>query len=389
MKPARLVRPYRDRIRGAYRISEQFLPWVASPCRLRSWWKGHEDFDFPGTRYLLDQAPFRAEVLHLHNLHGDYFDLRELPRLALAAPAVVTLHDAWLLSGHCAHSFDCERWKTGCGSCPDLGIWPPLRRDGAAFNWQRKREIYRQSRLSLVCPSRWLADKVRQSILLPAVSALRVIPNGVDTSLFRPGDKAAARNRLGWAQDAFIVVFAASYARRSQWRDCRALREAIHLAAQGAPAEPICCFAIGDTAPPEQAGAARIAFLPYRDSMSECYQAADVYLHPARADTFPTTVLEALACGTPVVATAVGGIPEQIVDGVTGFLSPAGDSDSLARHLLRLLREPEVRRRMGQAAATQVAERFPLAAMVDEYISLYEEIARAGGNPKPGPAGAR
>ena len=227
------------------------------------------------------------DVLHLHNLHGDYFDLRELPRLSRAVPTIITLHDAWLLAGHCSHSFDCERWKTGCGSCPRLDIPPALRRDGTAFNWQRKREIYQNSRLSLVCPSQWLADKVRQSILMPGADRLEVIPNGVDTSVFKPGDKAAARERLGWPQEASIVMFAANGVRQSIWKDYPTMREAVRLAGEKAVGRPIRFFAIGDSAPAEQVGAAKIEFLHYRDSLAECYQAADAYLHAAKGRHLP------------------------------------------------------------------------------------------------------
>jgi len=382
MAAARRASAYSGRVRGAGHLGVRWLPRLASPKRLWSWWAGHEDFHFPGTRHLLEHAPFTPDVLHLHNLHGDYFDLRELPRLSRTLPTIITLHDAWLLAGHCAHSFNCERWKTGCGSCPDLGIWPALRRDGTAFNWRRKQDIYRNSRLWLVCPSRWLADKVRESTLMLGATTLRVIPNGVDTSAFKPGDKRAARDCLGWPQAEFIVMFAANRGRQSPWRDYPAMREAIRLAAEKAVGKPIRFFAIGDTAPVERAGAAKIEFLPYRDSLAACYQAADVYLHAAKVDTFPTTILEALACGTPVVATRVGGIPEQIVDGQTGFLSPEGDAESLARHLLRLLEEPQLCHHMGGAAGVDAEKRFSLARMAKDYVSLYEEIFQGD----PGPA---
>jgi glycosyltransferase involved in cell wall biosynthesis len=374
MAAAKWLNQYSGRIRGAQRVSERWVPRLASPRRFWSWWAGHEDFDFPGTVHLLEQAPFMPDVLHLHNLHGDYFDLRELPRLSRAVPTIITLHDPWLLAGHCSHSFDCERWKTGCGSCPRLDITPALRRDGTALNWQRKRKIYRSSRLSLVCPSQWLADKVRQSILMPGAARLKVIPNGVNTLVFKPGDKAAARERLGWPQEAFIVMFAANGVRQSIWKDYPTMREAIRLAGEKAGGRPLRFFAIGDTAPPEQAGAARIEFLPYRDSLAECYQAADVYLHAARADTFPTTIIEALACGVPVVATAVGGIPEQILDGETGFLVPAGDAPALAERLARLAQSPELVRAMAAAACRDATDRFSLERMVSDYALLYREV---------------
>lgn len=374
MVPARWINMYSGRVRGAQRVAERWFPRLASPRRFWSWWRGYEDFDFPGTRHLFEQIPFVPDVLHLHNLHGDFFDLRELPWLSKKVPTMITLHDAWLLAGHCAHSFACDRWRLGCGCCPDLNIPPALRYDGSACNWQRKRDIYQHSRLSIVCPSQWLADKVNQSILVQGVERLRVIPNGVDTSKFRPGDKTAARNRLGWPQDAFIVIFAANGVRQSIWKDYPTMREAIRLTGEKAVFRPVHFFAIGEPAPAEQVGAARIEFIPYCDSLAAYYQAADVYLHAAKADTFPTVIIEALACGTPVVATAIGGIPEQILDGVTGFLVPAGDAPALAERLSQLAQFPEQVRVMGLAASRDAVDRFSLERMVCEYKRLYQEL---------------
>src|SRR5215510_6516066 len=138
---------------------------MAQPSRWLDIHRGVEDFHFPGTRSLLQMTPRMPDIVHLHNLHGGYFDLRVLPWLSRQLPVVVTLHDAWLLTGHCAHSFDCERWKSGCGQCPDLDIYPAIARDGTAHNWRRKREIYRNSRLYVGTPSRWLMQRVEQSIM--------------------------------------------------------------------------------------------------------------------------------------------------------------------------------------------------------------------------------
>ena len=94
-------------------------------------WKrrqGQEDFDFPASHTLLGLTPRPPDIVHFHNMHGGYFDLRALPVISRRIVVVVTLHDSWLLSGHCAHSFDCERWRSGCGSCPDLSIPPAIRR---------------------------------------------------------------------------------------------------------------------------------------------------------------------------------------------------------------------------------------------------------------------
>src|SRR6266404_8536697 len=118
------------------------LRLLTHPRALTEQYRGIEDFNFPATYCLLDLSPKIPNLVHCHNLHGEYFDLRALSGLSRQVPVIITLHDAWLLSGHCAHSLDCERWNTGCGHCPYLTIEPDIRRDATAYNWRRKREIY-------------------------------------------------------------------------------------------------------------------------------------------------------------------------------------------------------------------------------------------------------
>ena len=350
---------------------------VASPRKALTRYRGIEDFGYPGTWRLLSMNDTRPDVLHCHNLHGDYFDLRALPWLSREVPLVMTLHDAWLLSGHCAHSLACERWETGCGHCPDLTLEPAVRRDATAYNWRRKRSIYEDSRLHVATPSKWLMSKVERSMLSTAIAEARIIPNGVDTSVFRPGDREAARVSLGIEPTARVVLVAATSVRQNPWKDFTAAREAVRLAAESLAQHDVVLIALGDEAPPERAGLAEIRFLRHEldaDAVALHYQAADVYLHPARADTFPNTVLEALACGTPVVATAVGGIPEQITEGATGFLVPAGDARALAERLAQLLSDAALRAELGKRGVETVRSRFDVRHQVDAYLAWYEEL---------------
>ena len=79
--------------------------------------------EFPGSHRVLDVTPAPPDILHCHNLHGEYFDLRILPELTRRLPVVLTLHDAWLLGGGCAHSVDCDRWRDDCGDCAQADLY--------------------------------------------------------------------------------------------------------------------------------------------------------------------------------------------------------------------------------------------------------------------------
>jgi glycosyltransferase involved in cell wall biosynthesis len=368
--------------------------YIAQPSRAIYARYGIEDFDFPGSYRLLELPAQRPEVVHLHNLHGGYFDLRALPRLSRQLPVVLTLHDAWLLSGHCAHSFDCERWRSGCGQCPDLSIYPATQRDATAYNWRRKQRIFARSRLHVATPSQWLMKKVEHSILAPAIVESRVIPNGVDLATFHPGDRMRAREMLGIPLDAHVVLFTGYGIRGNIWKDYSTMRAAISGAAARMRAHNVLFIALGENAPPEQIDTAEIRFVRYEentDAVARYYQAADAYIHAAKVDTFPNSVLEALACGIPVVATAVGGVPEQIkplrglgsgargllryeAEEATGILVPPGHAEEMAASLAALLEDRALRVRIGNNAARDAAIRFDLQRQAHDYLTWYDQV---------------
>lgn len=338
---------------------------------------GLEHFGYPGTRGLLRLFPEPPDIVHAHNLHGGYFDLGYLPDLSGQAPLILTLHDAWLLSGHCAHSLACERWLSGCGHCPDLTLPIPLRRDATAYNWRRKQRIYRRSRVFVATPSNWLMEKVRRSMLWPSVSEARVIPNGIDLTVFRPGDRTEARQILGLPPEAQVVLFVGRATRRSPWKDYLTMERAIAAVASQSHDIPLVFVCLGEQAETERIGRAQLRFDAFQDDIRKVvayYRAADIYLHAARADTFPSTVLEAMACGLPVIATAVGGITEQVQNGITGLLAPPADGGALAAAAGRLLSDASLRERMG-AAAIEVADNcFDQDRMISDYLTWYERI---------------
>ena len=399
------------------RVFGRALRHLAAPSHWIHWQLGIEDFGSAGTAHIAEMFPRRPDVLHCHNLHGQlrgaggYFDLRALASLSRRFPVILTLHDAWLFTGHCAHSFACERWRTGCGRCPDLTIYPAIRRDATAHNWRRKRRIYRRSSFFVATPSQWLLDKAKDSILAPAIRGARVVPNGVDLAVFRPGSQSHARRALGLPLDAVVLLSASVGIRDNVFKDYATLKRAVDLVADALPERHVVLVALGDASPTEHVGRATIRFVPHTldaTVVATYYHAADVYVHAARIDTFPNTVLEALACGVPVVATAVGGIPEQLKslrdpaladsgdnrhaygpDEATGLLVTAGDARAFANAVLLLLDYKELRARLGGNAVRDAHVRFDLEYQVTSYLSWYEQIIedqQAKVSPRPTPS---
>ncbi len=370
------ISPLVGKVRGVG-LARSLLRQIGQPTHILNRWQGVEDFDFPGSWKLLEHLPERPDLVHCHNLHGGYFDLRVLSTLSAQVPLILTLHDAWLLSGHCAHSFECDRWMIGCGHCPDLTIYPAIQRDATSYNWERKHEIFRKSRLYIATPSLWLMRKVERSMLMAGVVDLRVIPNGVDLSVFRPADKLEARRMLGLPLEGKILLSVAPWIRSSSLKDYATMRAVVARLSERFRDEQVLFLALGEHGSPERIGGVELRFIPYQENpetVARYYQAADVYMHAARAETFPNAIVEALACGTPVVAMSVGGISEQVENGHTGLLVQLGDSAAMASCIERFFRDEELRLKFAINAAEIARRRFDLNVQVEAYLRWYEQI---------------
>jgi glycosyltransferase involved in cell wall biosynthesis len=355
--------------------------WLANLSELGRWYewrRGIEDFNFPGTAHLLDLAPGKPDVIHTHTLHGAYFDLRLLAPLSQRVPVVFTLHNEWAFTGHCACANGCNRWEIGCGSCPDLGAYPAVKRDNTSYNLRRKLDIYSRSRLFVSAPSRWLLDMALRSVLRPAIVEARVIPNGIDLAIFKPGDRKVARQQLGLPQAARVALFVANNARSNPFKDYATMEAAVEKIAARLIKQEVIFLCLGGEGAERKIGSATFRYIGYQADpakVAQFYQASDIYLHAAKTESFGLAVSEALACGVPVVATAVGGIPEVVEDKRAGFLIPPGDSDAMAGHAIRLLEDGPMRRKLSDWAAESARRRFDLERQVDEYLEWYRELA--------------
>ena len=381
-----------DRLRPLSGRASRAAGLIASPGKIVDEYRGVENFDFPGARRLLRLALESADVVHLHNLHDffGYFDLRILQTLSEVVPVVVTLHDSWMFTGHCAVTLDCNRWEHGCGSCPYLDTYPAVRRDSTDRNWLRKREIYENSSLFVAAPSRWLMERAQVSILSRGIVGTKIIPNGVDLSIFRPGDKAAARERLGLALDERIVLSLA----RDRFKDLSTLRTAAEILGDRAGTDHITLVVLGKNREAETSRGVTIRFVGYETDearVAAYYQAADVYVHAARVggENHSLAILEALACGLPVVATDVGGIPEQVKgprlgasssrrrsnrDDATGILTPPGDPKAMADAVAHLIEDTPLLRTYSANAVVDAGRRFNIEKQVETYLEWYGEI---------------
>jgi len=330
--------------------------------------RGHQYLDLPGSHRVPDLIGGDWDVLHAHNLHGGYFDLAALSDLSRRAPLVLTMHDMWLVTGHCGYSCGCDRWEIGCGTCPDLTLYPAIPRDATGPNLKRKARVLGDTSLTVTSPARWALDLAGASYLRS--KAARHIPNPVDTHVFRPGDKRAARRTLGLPEDRPIILLPARLAFDNEYKAAWMLEEAVGALRD----RHVLGVAFGAESEEPRDGLRILAESFDEAWVAEAYRAADVVVYPSRAETSPLAIIEAFATGRPVVATKVGGVSELLDDGRNGLLVEPGDAAGFARAVRTLLDSPELAEGLGEAGLNDVRERHDLDDVVDAWLALYEEL---------------
>ena len=331
---------------------------------------------YPSSFALLDH-PWLAEtqVVQLYNTHGGYFTHRVLPELSRRRPVVWRLSDMWPFTGHCAYSLDCERWKTGCGHCPLLHEYPGLPWDTTARLFRIKERLYASSRLTIVATNSWMEGLVRQSPLLGRFPLHR-IPNGVDVSVFRPMEKAAARRALGIDDTLPVVLFAAHVARPGTRKGGEYVSPSLErAAAQGSRFRLVVLGEDAEAWPEARAyPTTRVGFTADNARLAAVYSAADVLLWPAVAENFPNGIVEAMACGTPAVAFDTGGVRDAVRHLETGYLAAFRDVEDLARGVHLLIGDAAQRGRLSEACRRVAADDYSDERQARRYHDLYARL---------------
>ncbi|WP_035068308.1 glycosyltransferase [Nitratidesulfovibrio termitidis] len=318
------------------------------------------------------------DILHLHWVGEGFLTPFSLGRLC--GPVVWTMHDTFPFTGGCHFtSTGCTRYRGMCGHCPELGSSTAA--DISRLHWWWKRRAIRRIRPFIVSPSREYAERARQSGML-GDCPVEVIPNGLDVNAFRPIPREQARALLGLPQDGKLLLFGALLATGDSNKGFDLLLDALHrLRGMGMADFSAVVFGsatLGTTLPCPVHVLGR---LHDTVTLALAYSAADVFVCPSRQENFPNTVMEAMACGTPVAAFSVGGLPDLVEDGVTGLLAAPADAASLAHAIARIVNEPAAAARMAGAARRKAVGEYSLPVLARRYADLYERVLeqRRGG----------
>jgi len=317
----------------------------------------------------------RADLLHLHLIYNRaFFSMLAMPILSRLKPVVWTIHDCWPTSGMCVHTFNCERWLTGCKvKCPYPRGRSPLRYYTPAFHWLLKRMIYKHIDATLVVASKWMQDRVQRSPLLGNLPC-HLIPFGIDLETFVPRPKAECRERLGIWPDQRVIVFRGVALENDRYKGMRWLKAALTLYQ---PNKPTCLLILDD-------GRDFMSLWPkYRvinmgwvdgEQLIDVLCAGDLFLMPSIQESFGLMAVESMACGTPVVVLEGTSLPEVIKAPLGGVAVPSEDVVSLAGAIDRLLKDDDLRKKLGRQGRKIAEQEYSLALYVERHLRLYEAV---------------
>lgn len=306
----------------------------------------------------------QPDVIGLHNIHGYYLNYKVLFQYIKTKqiPVLWTFHDCWPFTGHCTFfdSVDCKKWQTHCEQCPIIKNYPKALKDRSYLNFEDKKEAFNNVKnLTIVTPSKWLSKNVKKSFLNGY--AVEVIHNGIDLDTFKP-DK-----RLPHEDENLILGVASTWDARKGLNDFVQLRQKL--------AENYQIVLIGLSAKQVKDLPHGIKGIERTENVSalvDWYNKATVFVNPTYVDNFPTTNIEALACGTPVITYNTGGSPEAIC-GETGRVVEKGNIKGLSEAIHRVEKSNYIAKKCRERAV----KFFNRESRYLDYLNLYTNYSKS------------
>jgi len=323
----------------------------------------------------LDHELVQSDILQLHWV-SDFIDHKSFfASIPDSLPIVWTLHDMNPFSGGCHYSNGCDKYATQCESCPQLAN--PSQRDLSACSFKIKLDALHTKNLHIVTPSTWLEREARRSHVFSRATSFQTIHNGLDTEVYSPRERGEVRRKLDIPDDVTVIGFGA-HSLGAQRKGFHLLLDAL---AKLQTKVKVMGLVFGSGSVPDSDGSLptirTAGIVNDQRDQSDIYSAFDVVVIPSIEDNLPNIGVEAMACGTPVIAFDTGGIPDYVRPNETGLLARVSDSEGLARQIGWLVDRPEEIRRMGSNSRQLAVREFNASLQVHKYIELYESILQA------------
>jgi len=319
-----------------------------------------------------------ADIIHLHWVNHSFLNPKHLAEIAkLNKPVVWTFHDSNAFTGGCHVRYDCDHFKKECGDCPLLKNTAP--NDISHQAWLQKNKAYETLDFTVIAPSSWMLASVKASSLMSG-KAVQQIPNTLETAVFKPTDKQKAKELAGLPANKFIFLSGFMPSRKDLHKGTTYLLESLALLKErlGIEADQIELVVFGnrnaDDVPDFPFKTTFLGTINDDEKLANCYAAADAFLTPSLEDNLPYTVMESLACGTPVIAFTTGGIPDMVQHEYNGYLAKYRSSESFADGMEWIIKHPE-RKKLNQQARQTVMDNFSEEVISKKHIALYNQLS--------------
>lgn len=314
---------------------------------------------------------FNPDIVHLHWINKGFINVRSL--IGIRKPIVWTLHDMWAFTGGCHYAYDCERYIIGCGKCPVL--LSGKESDMSRYFYKRKKAIYKQlSSLTIVTPSRWMADLARKSGIFGDCRVLAV-PNAININVYHPADKNEARKLLGLPEKKQLILFNAMNATTDERKGYSYLISAL----DSMKLPDVGLVIVGSDRlsgmEPADLDVYLQGIITDTKTMVNCFNACDVFVLPSLQDNLPNTVMESLACGTPVVAFNTGGIPDMLDHKKNGYLAEYKSVADLTNGIKWSLYDADAGT-LSDNARQKILNEFSEEIIIQKHVNLYHELLK-------------
>lgn len=313
-----------------------------------------------------------ADVVHIQMAHATPFlSLLSISKLAREKKLVWTVHDPWLLTGHCIYFMDCPRWETGCGYCPDLKRHLPMRNDLTSFNWRIKREVFKKVNANLVVASEWMLDIVKKSPILSHLSCT-LIPFGTDVEIFKPLDKAECRRKLNIAEDCYVI--SCRWASHNAFKGIDYLKKALEDLYLDKPTY-ILGFDSYVSKPdlPDRYIFMNLGWVDDQTKIAEILNASDVFVMPSLAESFGLMAIETMSCGVPIIVFD-GTSLSNVVQAPIGGISIPRDATILAVEIRNLITDLNKQKNISQNARNIAVDKYQFETYAAKHADLYRSI---------------
>ena len=366
---------YTAKIKTFFRIAIDYLFITLFSVKER----GRFSFPFVGKDISNLKIVQEADIINLHWINEGFFSIKTLKRVAnLGKPVVWTLHDMWAFTGGCHYSLGCRKFESKCSFCPSLRIRGE--NDFSNKIFKEKFELFEQFDVNIVTCSEWLASETKKSSLLKGKKII-VIPNTLKTKIYKPINRVSALNKINLDTSKKYILFGTMTLKDE--------RKGFDLFIQ--------CVKILKDSYPELSGSLKLLVvgsgknmrgveLPLETiflgrinneyEMADIYNAGSLFVAPSREDNLPNTVMEALSCGTPVVAFKIGGMPDMIDHKINGYLAEPFNVNDLMNGILWVLKHPEPNQ-LSEAARTKILRLYNYSTVADSYLELYGNILKS------------